>query len=295
MRQLPRSHPLFSKELGVEFSNPPPLLGMSNGVRELWIHSTTDIGATWQTRKFATKDHFELAAALYLYATGMGSLRSKLQPLVVETSTDQPAHTIDVARLDYAGNADPEPGAWPRLARLARAHFKTDVRLATVKFSDLDPKKQQLAVLTGTARTTFTQSDAAALKSYLDHGGTLFAEAAGGSPEFAASLQQLLKEIYPDAPLAPLPPDHPLYVGAFDGGEKITDIQFQKFGNLKLGRTLSTPALQAITINNRTPVIFSEYDISSGFLGTGTWGIVGYAPASSEALARNLLLYVARK
>ena len=27
------------------------------------------------------------------------------------------------------------------------------------------------------------------------------------------------------------------------------------------------------------------------FLGTNTWGIVGYTPQSAEALARNILLY----
>jgi hypothetical protein len=36
-------------------------------------------------------------------------------------------------------------------------------------------------------------------------------------------------------------------------------------------------------------VIYTPLDLSSGLLGTSTWGILGYAPDYSEALARNIV------
>jgi hypothetical protein len=40
-------------------------------------------------------------------------------------------------------------------------------------------------------------------------------------------------------------------------------------------------------------VIFSALDLSSGLLGTSTWGVLGYLPEYSEALVRNLVLTTA--
>src|SRR5262249_42116714 len=81
MRQLQKTHPLFSAELSNEIKTPPLLLGMSNGVREIWVHSTVDMGASWQMRRFAMRDHFDIPAALYFYATGKTPLRGRLKTL----------------------------------------------------------------------------------------------------------------------------------------------------------------------------------------------------------------------
>jgi hypothetical protein len=198
-----------------------------------------------------------------------------------------------VALIDYPGNANPEPGAWARMAKLARATCKMDVQLSTVKIGELDAKKFPLAHLTGTTRVFFTPDDALKLKAYLDAGGLLFADAAGGSAEFAESVKELLKNVYPEAGLAPLPLTHPVYQGSMADGVRIGEVEFRKYGNFKLHRRVTTPALEEIAINGKTRVIFSAWDVSSGYLGTNTWGILGYAPASAQALGRNILLYAA--
>jgi hypothetical protein len=46
-------------------------------------------------------------------------------------------------------------------------------------------------------------------------------------------------------------------------------------------------------VEGKPRVLYSSWDVCSGFLGTNTWGVVGYAPASSEAIGRNILLYAA--
>jgi hypothetical protein len=46
-----------------------------------------------------------------------------------------------------------------------------------------------------------------------------------------------------------------------------------------------------MTVNNRMAVIFSNEDITSGLLGTSTWGVGGYTSDSALPIARNLVLF----
>ena len=100
--------------------------------------------------------------------------------------------------------------------------------------------------------------------------------------------------ISPDARRRPqLPPDHPVFMGSMTDGVKVETTEFRKFGTMQLKRRVTLPEISAIVSNGRTRILFSRWDICSGFLGTNTWGIVGYSPATSQALGRNILLYAA--
>ena len=158
--------------------------------------------------------------------------------------------------------------------------------------ADLDAKKFPLAHLTGTARVTFTEDQIAGLKKYVDAGGLLFIDAAGGSAEFAASCEDLVKKIS-DKPLESLPADHPLLAGSMPDGVKIDKVEMRKYATLKLQRRVTTPQMQALIVDGRVRILYSPWDICTGFLGTSTWGVTGYAPASAEAMGRNVILYAA--
>jgi hypothetical protein len=135
LTDLPAEHDLY--KLGAIVPTPRPRLqGVSNGVRLLMIHSPSDLSAAWQQRAFASrKDAFELGTNIYLYATGKEKFRNRLDTTLVPQPTDQPATSIEMARLHYPGNWDPEPGAWPRIAR--KFEWETVVRLGITAL-DLD-------------------------------------------------------------------------------------------------------------------------------------------------------------
>ena len=38
-------------------------------------------------------------------------------------------------------------------------------------------------------------------------------------------------------------------------------------------------------------MIFSPLDLTSGLLGTNTWGIIGYAPDYAQSLLQNIILW----
>ena len=70
--------------------------------------------------------------------------------------------------------------------------------------------------LSGSKRWAFTEKEMLKLREYVERGGTILAEPSDHSAEFAASMEDLLKNMYPpqsypDHGLAPLPADHAVY------------------------------------------------------------------------------------
>ena len=95
-RELPPDHPLFTMEATVE--NPPHLMAVSNGLRELWIHSTIDYSAIWQSRDLSKKEAWDLPRMLYSYVAGSEELRSKLADFYAQrTVTKRPILPQDCA------------------------------------------------------------------------------------------------------------------------------------------------------------------------------------------------------
>src|SRR5665213_1624202 len=70
----------------------------------------------------------------------------------------------------------------------------------------------KIAHLTGTTKLTLTPASAAELKEFVDKGGTLIVDAAGGSTEFADSADAMLRQMFGPTASAdlesPLPPEH---------------------------------------------------------------------------------------
>ncbi len=140
-RPLPEDHSLFTV-----YGKPkkaPALFGVSNGVREMWIHSPLDYGAIWQARTETYPEAWELPARLFFYAAGKAGLRSKLESLIVPDPETAPTHVVSVAQLQYSGNWNAEPGAWPRLGRLLAHGADTAMDLTTVKIEDLGTLPQR--------------------------------------------------------------------------------------------------------------------------------------------------------
>jgi len=291
MRELPNEHPLFSIIPTHKLRN-TTILGLSNGARELWIHCPTDMGAAWAMKWYSKTAAWDLPANMCMYATGKSGFRKKLRSLQVPESNTPVKHSISLALLDFSGNAEPEPAAWPRLARLARRDYATELKLSMVKIGDLDVTKTPVAHLTGTGNLTFTDEQKAKIKAFLDNGGTLFVDAAGGNAPFAQSVAHSLVTLYPSIPMDFIPVGDDLYNGKIPDSLPLAEISYRPYYLIAQGRQ-TMPKLQAMNFGSRHAVIFSEEDVTSGLLGTNTWGILGYSPETSETLARNILLYAA--
>ncbi|HVS72999.1 MAG TPA: DUF4159 domain-containing protein [Phycisphaerae bacterium] len=301
-RELPKDHPLYT--IYGRAQHPLPLFGVSNGIRELWIHSPEDLGAVWQAREMVqvkgvsqppekNKEAWDVPARLFFYAASRAALRSKLEPLTVPAPKTPPVRTVRVARVKFAGNWDPEPGAWPRFSKLMANEAHTNVAIDVTDGAGIGKlaERPSLAHLAGVGKLQVTPADEAGLKDFVNSGGTLFVEAMGGDATFAADGQALLRKLFPQGKLAPIPRTYTLYTGAFspDAGH-IGDVEYRKSWALEHGQQ-TAPRLKFMTINDRMAVVFSAEDVTSGLLGTDTWGVGGYMPDSAMPIARNLVLF----
>lgn len=100
----------------------------------------------------------------------------------------------------------------------------------------------------------FTAQEREILKRFLNYGGFLFAEDTLGvrGLGFDRAFNREMKEIFPQNPLNRLPPDHPVYRS------------FYLVDNPG-GRQRVAPFLEGIILDNWTPVIYSQNDLSGAW------------------------------
>ena len=292
-RQLPPDHPMLT--VYTHPKEPPVLYGVSNGVRELWIHCPMDAGAVWQVGDFRGKARsqlWELPAQLVFYAGGKEGLRSKLDSLIVPAPVDAPKKQIRMVELEHGANWNAEPAAWPRLARIM-ANVGVNLMIDHAKAGALAgmEEKPVLVHLAGTGKLQLSDDEKQALKIYVLSGGTLFVEALGGDEAFKTSAEDLLAELFPEGKLKTVPANYLLYGGKFSPlAVPIDQVEYRKWWVLKNG-ALTAPRVKYMTLEGRVGVLCSEEDVTSGLLGTDTWGISGYMPASAVKLARDIVLF----
>ncbi len=281
MRPLPTDHPIYMHQQfrGEDIKSKDKLLGLSNGVRELMIIPTMDWGGSWQGDRFASQDAFRLAGNIYLYAAGRTSFRYGGPGMVYPNKTINPTTTVKLARLNYAGNADPEPAGWQRLAAILHNTNGIDLEMQTVKLGEGQLGGFKLAHLTGTARFTFNEQQRQEIQKFIEGGGTLLIDAAGGSTAFADAAEKELLAIFPKEATQvtlPIADTDPLYQGNID-------IRYRRYLHDGEKRPKG-PDLRVIKIGSRWAVLFSRQDISNGLVGRDVDGVVGYAPETATAL-----------
>ena len=152
----------------------------------------------------------------------------------------------------------------------------------------------KVAHFTGT--TDFNLSDAGRheLTSFVQNGGTLIIDAAGGSTEFAKAAERELVTMFGDPATAglsqPLTRDNPIYRLP---EHPITRFDYRKWSRTRLGESNKDPRVCGIVLNNRTAIYYSREDLSAGLVGEPVDGIYGYTPAIATDMMRNILLYAA--
>ncbi len=228
-RALPANHPIFTDQQfpSKKWQLRPMVLGLSNGVRELMIlFPNGDFGKVWQLKETRTRESvFELGADVFEYAAGTRQLRDRgAQIIVTPDTTISATSTIRLARLKYAGNWDPEPGGWRRLAAQMHNSRKIDLDVAPVGLKG-DLGKSKIAHLTGTTALRLSDEEKVALKAFLSAGGTLIVDAAGGSTDFAASAELELAGVV-GSPFLTLASDDPVYSA---GGVPLGKVQYRRF------------------------------------------------------------------
>lgn len=295
-RPLPAGHAIYTEEQfpAAKWRRKPNVLAMSNGVRELMILLPDgDPARYWQGYDLGGHSEiFELAADIFQYSVDKQNLRNKGETyLIAPDPKIKPGRTIKLARVKYDGNWDPEPGGWRREAAVMHNAANAELHCEAVEVKNLAASDAKIAQMCGTGPVKLDQDSRNAVKNFVEGGGVLIVDAAGGSAEFAQSIEQEFDAIFGAEAKSlkePLPADHPIY--RLKGN---LEVAYRSFAQRVLGRNLKVARLRLMEHNGKPAVIYSPEDISAGLVGQSVDGIVGYAPATAAKLMVNILLYAA--
>jgi hypothetical protein len=250
---------------------------------------SNDHARYWQMQNYGGHEEaYELMDNIFLYAIDKGTkggLRKKGETYIVDIDrTITPIATIKVARLQYTGNWNPEPGGWRRLAAVLHNQKKIDLDVKTVPLGEgkLD-KTFKLAHLTGTSALHLADGARSELKKFIEDGGALVMDAAGGDAAFGQSIEAEAAAILPQGSLGIVPAGHPVFAGPMATGE----IEYRRFARKLVGSARS-PRLRGIDVKGRTALWISAEDLSVGMVGQQVDGIFGYSPQTATALMGNI-------
>jgi hypothetical protein len=299
-RQLPPNHPIYMHEQyhADMWRVRPNISGLTNGVRELMVLiPDADASRAWQTHNDHTKEElFQAGANIFLYAIDKKNLLSKGKTYIVNPDPAIVAtKKIKVARVMAGPNPDPEPGAWPRFSAIMHNQYKLDVQTFDAKPGQGSLLAAKIAHFTGTTAFKLTDPARLEIKAFVQNGGTLIIDAAGGSSAFAASAEEELRTIFGDAAKSldtPLPKDSPIYNLP---GEKIETAGFRMFARESLPHGTKTPMLRGITFGKKIRVFYSQLDLTGGLVGQPVDGIYGYDPQTSVQLMSAMIRYAEAK
>ena len=284
---LPADDPLFALALRVK--DPPPVRAISNGSRLLFVHLPKDVSRYWQARD--DKRHpnaFALGINLFEYASGKTDFRNRLVTTYVPPAEKPAVAAIKVAELVVGGDR-PEPAAVPRFARWFRQQTDLDVQVVPAALEGLTLAAAPLAHLTGVSKFTATDAQAKGLRDFVEGGGVVLIDPCGGPNDFDQSVREdLLPKAFPAAQLAPVPITHPLLNDSGNGMAALGAPEVRPFsrgGTLPHGRTFE------MLRSGKGCVVLAPIDVTSGLLGTNTWGVAGYSPEYALAFTKNLVLW----
>ena len=285
-------HPF--NDLHTKLRGDQPMQMVHNGVRPLVVVFTKDVGRGLQSndpKRFG--DSFAVMSNLYLYAVGTEPRRVRLESDYVVPTEDPAGEQVAVARIRYAGDYNPEPGALAQLRAAMAQEQGIDLQVSDTLAAELADEK--IALLTSVAGGALTDEEARAIRRWVRAGGTLWLDATGGTTEAVKATDAMLAQIFPDDFVVPLPEDSPIVTGEGLGmnAHDARRVGYSRFANRQMGQTF-TPRLQTIVIDDRPAVIYSPEDLTAALAGVKHWGVFGYDTASARKLVANGIIAATR-
>lgn len=274
------------------------LQGIDFGCRTAVIFSPRDFSCLWEQANvpILSDQAFKLGANIAAYAVGRRPLRDRLDVVVLPAppeSQPSPVPAADAFRLAqvvYNGDWRPFPRALANLAEFLRDELKMDVvtQYRQVRLTDRDLYANPVLYLAGHFEFELSEPERTALAAHLRRGGFLIADACCGTEPFDTALRRLLRQVFPDATLERLPPDHPIIVGK--PGFNVTSVRYST--DVRREKPdLTTPELWGLRVDGRLVVVYSPYSLGCGLSGPAFDGCWGLASEDARRVAANIVLY----
>ncbi len=295
LRPLASDHPVWRARhlLSPEIHE---LWGIEHGCRTVVIYSPLDLSCYWNQLENTPANPAVIKAIrvgqnVIDYATGREMPADKLTIRDVhDFKGDAPKRgALRIGKLKHAGDWNIAPQAIPNLMEvLRRPPLKFDVVITQKELYPRDPNLiyYPLLYVHGRAAWSVDKEDLDALRQHLEPGGgTLFADAACGSPAFDASFRRFVAELLPNNPLVPIPRDDELYTTKV--GFDLSKVNYTG----SLGNAPGHPELEGVKINDHWSIIYSKYDIGCALERHTGIDCKGYTHESAVKIATNIVIY----
>lgn len=313
LRLLPPEHPIWHAEEPVDPQYVRPLYGIDVGCRTSVVFCPQDLSCYWELARpgrrqpLPERAQAEVAAVsaigvnVMAYATNR-ELKYKFEHFAT-VKADSPQDSFDrgklyVAKLVHPGGCNAAPGALPNLLRVAGDKLALRVSSEPRELAITDPKLFQYHLVFMHGRHSFrlTPQERKQLRTYLDRGGMLFADAICSSKEFSASFAREMSALFPEQQLQRIGPADPLFSTRF-GGEDLSRVERREpvragaDGPLKSQVRAAEPYLEGLKLGERYAVIFSPFDMSCALEQHESLECEGYTRRDAARIGLNVLLY----
>ena len=327
MKLIPASHPIWRNEEILGADQARPVYGIEFGCRTsvvyvpcgapeaitekplscLWELSPSRRNRLAQQPRYAKVVESQIQGGLTLginilaYATNR-RLEGKEEIFDrenAEHSRDSVARgKLAIASILHAGGCNAAPRALSNLLEEASAKLRYRIDTESVELTATDPKifRYPILFIHGRDRFQFTDPERAALRLYLERGGTILADAVCGNEEFTASFRGEMAHILPHTPMEPIPPDAPVWTAALGGFDLARTTRREVIGTrpdgaLDIRETVGPPLIEAVSIEGKYRVFFSSYDLSCALEKADSIGCRGYQRNDAARIALNIVLY----
>jgi hypothetical protein len=313
LRLLPPEHPIWHAEEPVDPEYVRPLWGIDIGCRTSVVFCPEDLSCYWELARTGRKQPLPekvqaevsavsaIGANVMAYATNR-ELKYKFEHFAT-VATESPRDDFDrgklyVAKLLHPGGCNAAPGALPNLLRAAGEKLELRVSTEPRELAISDPKlfHYHLVFMHGRHSFRLTPQERKQLRTYLERGGMLFADAICSSREFSEAFAREMAELFPENPMKRIAPADPLFSSRF-GGDDLSSVERRQperataDAPLKSQVRAGEPYLEGVKLGDRYAVVFSPYDVSCALESHESLECEGYTRRDAARIGLNVLLY----
>ena len=310
LERLPADHPVFRSEYLLD-PDTVELYGADLGCRTPIMYSPVDLSCYWDL--WTPNDppgrdprligqitqKVNVGVNILAYATGReppDKLDAKDRVAETGARDEIERGLLQVAKLRHEGEWDAAPRALRNLllALNTTAGVAASTKEVSLVPSDADVFRYPVLYMHGRGAFSLGQAEKDRLKTYLENGGVLFADACCGSEPFDRSFRDLMADLFPGSSLDRLPPDHELF--SEEIGFDLSTVRRRVPGAVGAGAldadtVVGEPFLESVVVAGQNAVIYSKYDISCALERQTTVACAGYIPEDALEIGINVLRY----
>ncbi len=314
LQPMPPEHPIWQSFFAVPPTTFPKLEYMDSGCRTVVVFSPEPLAGYWEEAKYMApkgkKDvdrggqAYRLGANIIAYATGMEPPKQRGTTRKIASGAgdkNPPKGFIKPAQIRLPNENPPAEGAMRNLMTHLKtaAHIDAVLEKEPMLPGDEELFKYKFMYLHGRKSFRFADDEIENIKSNLQAGGLLLADACCGKKEFDQSFREMIGKMFPDQKLEVIPPGDELYSAKLNGGTAITSVKRRE----KVGEAGSTdtgykdlpPYLEGVKIDGRWVVIYSKYDLGCALEGHKSTDCLGHTRDSALQLATAAVLYALKR